>query len=605
MGEPRVLKTFRRLFDLLDRRERQRFWLLCAMILAMGLLEVAGVASVLPFLAVLSNREIIETNALLATLYDRLGFTDANHFLVFLGAGTFLVIFSGQIFKAATIYALTRYSRMREYSIGSRLLGAYLRQPYAWFLGRHSSDLAKSILSEVNNVTMGVMVPALRLLAYGTVAVLLVMLLMLAKPVPALAGALIVGGGYLITFVATRRYLARIGAARLRANAERFKVAQEAFGGVKDLKLRALEEPYLQRFRRPSARFAHYQAIAAFIQELPRFLLEAVVFGAMIVFLLVLLLTTEGQLEQALPVVGMFAFAGTRLFPALQNIYRALSKLRFNRAVLDALHADFQQQLGRPPMRRGGGAAPLRLRERLELVDVHYNYPGVERSALGGLDLKIEAKTTVGLVGATGAGKTTAVDIILGLLTPERGAVVVDGEAIDETNLRAWQSTLGYVPQQIFLTDDSIAANIALGVPPDGIDMAAVERAARIAELHDLIVDELPSGYATTVGERGVRLSGGQRQRIGIARALYHDPDVLILDEATSALDNLTERAVMDAVHNLGHAKTIIMIAHRLTTVRDCDTIFMLEQGRCTAAGSYDRLFAGHDSFRELASARL
>ena len=215
--------------------------------------------------------------------------------------------------------------------------------------------------------------------------------------------------------------------------------------------------------------------------------------------------------------------------------------------------------------------------------------------------MTIPARTTVGLVGGTGAGKTTVVDLILGLLEPQKGAIRVDGVPITAANRRAWQRTIGYVPQPIFLTDESVAANIAFGLPPEAIDRAAVERAARIAELHDFIMDELPQGYDTPVGERGVRLSGGQRQRIGIARALYHDPDVLILDEATSALDNLTEKAVMDAVHNLGHAKTIILIAHRLSTVRACDTIFMMEQGRVVAQGSYDELIAGNQTFRAMA----
>jgi ABC-type multidrug transport system fused ATPase/permease subunit len=208
----------------------------------------------------------------------------------------------------------------------------------------------------------------------------------------------------------------------------------------------------------------------------------------------------------------------------------------------------------------------------------------------------------VGIVGGTGAGKTTAVDVLLGLLRPQQGALVVDGVEVTDDKVRSWQKSVGYVPQQIFLTDDTVAANIAFGVPPKAIDMAAVERAARIAEMHDFVTRELPDGYATTLGERGVRLSGGQRQRIGIARALYHDPDVLVLDEATSALDNLTERAVMDAVHNLGGKKTIVMIAHRLSTVRDCDRIFLLEQGRVVAQGSYDALVESNAEFRRLVS---
>ena len=232
---------------------------------------------------------------------------------------------------------------------------------------------------------------------------------------------------------------------------------------------------------------------------------------------------------------------------------------------------------------------------------MHFSYPLAERKALQGLSLSIPARTTVGIVGGTGAGKTTAVDLMLGLLTVQEGTLAVDGMPITARNLRAWQDNIGYVPQAIFLTDDTVAANIAFGIPPEQVDRAAVERAARIAELHDFVTEELPQGYDTLVGERGIRLSGGQRQRIGIARALYHDPDVLIMDEATSALDNLTEKAVMDAVHNLGHAKTIVLIAHRLTTVQSCDTIFMLEHGRLIAQGCYDELLDSSRKFRAMA----
>ena len=279
--------------------------------------------------------------------------------------------------------------------------------------------------------------------------------------------------------------------------------------------------------------------------------------------------------------------------------------MRFSKPTLDRLYADMKAAEANmrtlPP--REKDAPALRLTERLELDDVRYSYPLAERPALDGLSLAIPARSTVGIVGGTGAGKTTAIDIVLGLLTPDAGRLLVDGMPIVAENVRAWQRSIGYVPQQIFLTDDTVSANIAFGLDAADIDQAAVERAARIAEIHDFVLREMPQGYATPVGERGVRLSGGQRQRIGIARALYHDPDVLILDEATSALDNLTEKAVMDAVHNLGHAKTIIMIAHRLSTVRACDTIFMLEHGRVVAEGSYDDLIETNRQFRALAGA--
>jgi ABC-type multidrug transport system fused ATPase/permease subunit len=324
----------------------------------------------------------------------------------------------------------------------------------------------------------------------------------------------------------------------------------------------------------------------------------------MLLMILVLLFAGDGgSLAGVLPLLAIYAFAGLRLLPSMQQIYSELTMIRFNRMALDSLHADMAEihasRHELPP--EAVRVEPVHLKERLDLVDVHYSYPLAERPALRGLTLSIPARTTVGIVGGTGAGKTTTVDLVLGLLELQTGRIEADGVPIERANMRAWQNTIGYVPQAIFLIDDTVSANIAFGLPAERIDQEAVERAAKIAELHGFVTEELPQGYATRVGERGVRLSGGQRQRIGIARALYHDPDVLIMDEATSALDNLTERAVMDAVHNLGHAKTIVLIAHRLTTVQACDTIFMMEGGRLVAQGTYDELLRKSGKFRAMA----
>ena len=399
-----------------------------------------------------------------------------------------------------------------------------------------------------------------------------------------------------------RRRLNRLGQERAHANLKRFQMAGDAVGGIKDVKILGLEQAYLDRFRKPALAVAEIDAETSAIGEVPRYLLEAIGFGGMLLFVIVMLASGSGDLGKVLPILGVYAFAGLRLFPSLQQVYGSFTSLRFARPTLDRLHADLMEARS-----SGGGIptgaepAPLGLQRALELADVEFAYPRAERAALRGLDMTIPARTTVGLVGGTGAGKTTVVDLVLGLLEPQGGEIRVDGVPISRENRRAWQRAIGYVPQAIFLTDELVAANIAFGLPPEQVDRAAVERAARVAELHDFVMTELPQGYDTPVGERGVRLSGGQRQRIGIARALYHDPDVLIMDEATSALDNLTERAVMDAVHNLGHAKTIILIAHRLSTVRACDTIFMMERGQVVAQGSYDELIAANQTFRAMA----
>lgn len=598
-----MFTTYRRIFDLLDARERRRFGLLMLLVLVMGFLDMVGVASILPFLAVLSNPDIVNEHPLLNSVFNFFEFTDTPRFLIFLGFATLSLFLFAQLFKAGTFYTITRFGTMRGHSISQRLLESYLRQPYPWFLNRHTADLGSLVLGEVTGVVNGAILPSLRLVAYATVSLFLFAILLISNPIAALVGALVVGGTYAAIFSRSRRYLSRIGKERVIANQARFRVAQEALGGIKDVKLLGLESAYTARFTPPSRRFARYVAIANIMNELPRYLIEALIFGLILAFVLFLLMTSDGRLEQIIPILGVYAFAGARMFPAMQHVYRSLATIRFTRPALDRLHQDFMAKtrtLERSTM-DATSREPLQVKRRIEFADVHYRYPAAERVAVAGLNLEIEANTTVGLVGTTGAGKTTAIDLLLGLLEPESGHIVVDGVAIDAGNRRAWQRNVGYVPQQIYLVDDTIAGNIALGVHDAEIDLEAVERAARLANLHDFVVKELPEGYRTMVGERGVRLSGGQRQRIGIARALYFDPAVLVLDEATSALDNWTEKAVMDAVHGLARAKTIIMVAHRVSTIEDCDTIYVLHQGRCVAQGTYEDLLNRSAAFRQIA----
>ena len=360
-----------------------------------------------------------------------------------------------------------------------------------------------------------------------------------------------------------------------------------------------MERAALGSFDAAALRFSRTQYISATLGMLPRFVLEVIAFGGILLLVLVLMHRGEG-LATVLPVVSVYAFAGYRLMPALQMIYDSATMLRFAAPAIHRLFKSMQEIAVevKPVQSHAEKIVP---RQSIGFKQVTYSYPGADRPALKGLSLSISVPSTVGVVGKSGSGKTTAVDVILGLLQPQIGSLQVDNVDITPDVLPAWQGSLGYVPQQIFLADDSVAANIAFGRLEGDIDRAAVERAARAANLHDFIVEELPEGYDTSVGERGIRLSGGQRQRIGIARALYHEPQVLVLDEATSALDNLTEEAVMEAVRNLGGKTTVILIAHRLTTVRDCDHIFILDRGRLVGEGTFEELSRTHPQFRALA----
>lgn len=592
-----MFATYAKVLDLLTPPERRRFYGLVCLTLAMGLVDMLGVASIMPFLAVLANPDIVETSAPLALLSDWLG-AEGPGFLLALGFIVFLVVVGGLVLRAFTFYALTRFTRMRMLSLSTRLFKRYLDQPYGWFLDRSSADLGKSLLSEIAQAVNGPIDAAMRLLAQSAIVFFIVVLLLALEPVAALAAGLLLGGGYTLVFLHFQRRLTRMGVERAEANRERFEVVQEALGGIKEVKILDLEARYREKFLAPARKLADRQARVALVSETPRHILEGTAFGGMILFVLWLISTREGAVEAILPALGAFAFAGARLFPALQEIFRALTQIRFGAPALDLLHADLRNLPPAGPAEDADVPA-IPLNASLTLENVTFAYSSGGRAALDGLSLRIEANTTVGLVGATGAGKSTIVDVILGLLAPQSGVMTADGVRVGPGNMRAWRRSIGYVPQSIFLTDDDVAANIAFGQRREEVDTEAVERAARAAEVHDFVMT-LPDAYSTRVGERGVRLSGGQRQRIGIARALYRDPQVLVFDEATSALDTVTERAVMDAVNALGHRKTIILIAHRLSTVRNCDRIFVIEDGKVSASGTYDDLVSGSRSFRAI-----
>lgn len=599
------MNTIRKALALLTAKEKRRGGLVLCMVVVMALLETAGVASVMPFLSVLGDREIVETNLILNSVYNGLGFTSVDSFVFALGATAFGLILFSAFFRSLTHYAMNRFVEMRRHSIGKRLLETYLRQPYAFFLDRHSGDMAKNILSEVDQLVEQVFRPGMRMVAYSVVILALVILLILVDPWLALGVAVVIGGMYALIFSVVRGTLGRVGSDRARANQERFTAASEALGGIKDIKLLGREHAYVSRFDGPSNRQARHQATNLTLNEIPKFIIEAVGFGGVIVLTLVLLVTQESTdnniLGNVLPILGLYAFAGYRILPAAQRVYAGLSRLRFGSAAVDNAYNDLHQGCALAELYK---RAPQTLepRKAITLQNIHYTYPNAQRAALQGIDLEVPVGSAVGIVGTSGAGKTTLVDVLLGLLRPTKGAIMVDGVPITDDNLRAWQQALGYVPQEIFLTDSTVAENIALGLPVEQIDHEQVERCAQMAQVHTFIVNEMPKGYRTVVGERGVRLSGGQRQRIGIARALYHNPPVLVFDEATSALDNETEAEVMKAVETLTEKKTVFLIAHRLSTVQKCSTVLVLDKGGIAGLGTFEQLAQTSERFRAMAA---
>ena len=588
------MTTFFKLYDLLSLSERKKALALIGMILIMAALDVIGVASIMPFIAILGNPKLIESNIILNQIYIRFGFNDRHEFLFGIGLGVFILIVVSLAFKALTSYVQTSFTHMREFTIGKRLVEGYLDQPYSWFLNRNSAILGTAILSEVGTVIGGGLIPFMTVIAQGAVTLSLVLLLLLVDPVLALTTCIVLGSAYLIIFALMSNSLKRLGLASTKANQERFTTISEAFSATKEVKLGGLEQNYIKRFSRAAEAYASCQAAALVIAQLPRFVLEIIAFGGMLILILYIM-AIHKEFTEAIPIIALYAFAGYRLMPALQQIYGALTQLRFIAPALNRLHKDLIDI--QKKVKQKENSTPFEIKSCINLNKIIYRYPNSNKDEIKEININISVNKITGIVGSTGSGKTTTVDIILGLLTPQKGTVTIDGTVINEKNLRQWQNIIGYVPQNIYLADDTVGANIAFGVEKRNINYEKIEKVSRIANLHDFVVNNLPNGYSTNIGERGVRLSGGQKQRIGIARALYNNPKLLILDEATSALDSITEKVVMEAVSKLGQEITIIMIAHRLSTVRNCDQIYMLKNGQIEASGTFLELLRGNMEF--------
>ena len=498
----------------------------------------------------------------------------------------FVLLTTSLAFKALTTYAQIRFIQMRGYSISKRLFEGYIQQPYNWFLDHHSSDLGKNILSEIGQVVGGGINPLIELIAKGAVVITIITLLVITDPKLALIVGFTLTAAYALLYYFIRNFLIKIGKERMKSNKLRFGIISEAFGATKEVKVGGFEQIYINRFSESAFTYAKTTSFSHFISHLPRFALEAVAFGGILLIMVFMIMKT-GSFNKALPIISLYIFAAYRLMPALQKIYASFTQLTFIGPVLDSIINDIKNL---DPQNLNYDKFDITLKDEINLKNLYYNYPNTDRTALNNIHITIPSKNTIGFVGPTGSGKTTTADLILGLLQAQKGKLEVDGKIITRENSRSWQRSIGYVPQNIYLSDDTIAANIAFGVHPKDINQAKVEKVSKIANLHEFVINDLPEKYLTFIGERGVRLSGGQRQRIAIARALYNNPQVLILDEATSALDNQTEHAVMDAVNNLNKQMTIIIIAHRLNTVKNCDIIFKFDKGRIVGQGTFDQL---------------
>ncbi len=598
-SDKNIMEGIKTLLNILTKREKKGVLILFILILILSIIEMASVISVMPFLAVAARPDLIESNEILKRVYDFLNFTDTDSFLIALGFGVAGTILIRSGFNIVVKYAKSRFGNMLGHHLSSRLLANYLSRPYVFFLNENSSTLSKNVLGEVGQLLKGYITPLFNTATDIIVGTGLSAALIVIDPLVALTVIVTIGGVYGFIYLIVSKILVKLGNIRLQSNTERFKSTSEVLSGIKDVKLLGKERYFLSKYIKPSRKIAKANIKIRVIGQVPNSILNAVMDGGAVLIVTFLIAFTS-DFAKYIPIFGVYLLAANRIKSKFKNLFNSFSSIRAHQPVVEMMMDHLSHVPEVPLPEKKEKIIPIPFEKGLELKNISFTYPGTEDAVIKDQSFNISKNTTIGLVGPTGCGKTTLVDIILGLLKPESGEIIVDGTVVNDLNMRSWQANLGYVPQFIYLTDDTITANIAFGVNEKKIDMEAVKKAASVANLADFIENELPDGYNTTVGERGVRLSGGQRQRLGIARALYTDPEVLVMDEATSALDGITENVVMEAIENLTGTKTIIIIAHRLTTLIKADVIYMIEKGKVISSGTYKELMDNNEYFQKM-----
>jgi ABC-type multidrug transport system fused ATPase/permease subunit len=593
---PRELRVLMaKLWQHIGSRRRRQSLLLFLLMLVSAFADVVSLGAVLPFLGILTSPDAVFGNPLLSGFIKRVGITSPDQLVLPLTLAFVAAAIVAGVIRIFLLWLSTRYAHATGAELSSEVYRRTLYQPYSVHVSRNSSEVISGITNKVGGA-VNVLNQTLTLLSSVVMLVVVTAALVLIDPVVALVASIGFGSCYVMIAWLTR--------SRLRSNSRRIaqeqtrvvKSLQEGLGGIRDVLLDGTQPLYCEIYRQSDQPMRHAQGNSDFIGLCPRYAMEAI--GMVLIALLAYGLSKQpGGISQAIPILGALALGAQRLLPALQQAFGSWSTIQSLQSQVAATVDLLDQPVDQEQLHPTG--APLELLKGIAFRAVRFRYAEGGPWAIDGLDLSIPKGARVAFVGSTGSGKSTAIDLLMGLLKPTEGQLLVDGEPVAGNRVRAWQRSIAHVPQSIYLADATLAENVAFGIARHAIDMARVREAVRQAQLTEF-VESRPEGYDAVVGERGVRLSGGQRQRIGIARALYKQATVLVFDEATSALDNATEKSVMDAIESLDRDLTILLIAHRLTTVRRCDTVVEMEQGRVVSQGTYDELLQSSPSFRHM-----
>ena len=591
-----MLKVIIELFSLLTPSQRKRFYVLQVLIVIMTFIEILSIASIVPFMALVGDPSVLERDNLLATIYLKYNF-ETYEFIFYLGV---IVLISLTVASIVSIYITWRIAMFPPRigtEIAHRLFSYYLDQDFLFHTKGSSSKLTKKISNESKRVSDQILTPLIYANARIVLVFFIILIMFLYDPLVLISALTIFISAYFMLFKFVRTKLQSYGSNISEMLSKRFRLMSDSFGGIKDILLLGRSSNFKKLFLKTSDELAYSEGNIAVIERTPRYFMELLAFGSMIALVLYLVKNSQGNLGLLLPILSVYALAGMKLLPSLLLIYSSAATVKGNLAAYEAIREDLKNA-NKSNLPNHNDHTFSKYNE-INLKEVTFTYPDKINPALDQISLTIKANSLVGFVGTSGSGKSTLIDVIIGLIKPQKGEVTINGTSLNKQNLRAWQNKIGFVPQSIFLTEGTIAENVAFGIPYDLINYEQVERALKIANLKEL-VSKLEKGVHSTVGERGVQLSGGQRQRIGIARMLYYEAEVFVFDEATSALDGITEKTIMDAIYNFTGKKTLIIIAHRLKTVQKCDEIFMMENGRIIDSGTYQYLLQNNEKFKKM-----
>ena len=595
-----MFKLLKKLFFLLTPSQRKRFYALQILVTLMAIVEIFGVASIVPFMALVGDMNQLQQDTFVAEIYQSSGINSESEFVFLLGVCVLFILLISTIISMFTIWKLSMFAHKIGTEIADRLYTHYLRQGWLFHASGSSAQLTKKIATETLRVTGAVLVPLVHVNAKIILAVLMSLSIFIYDPKVAIIGLTLFALTYFVLFRGVRMRLARYGLAVSEVNEQRFRLMNEGFGGIKDVLLLGRDNDFIKRFNKTGNTLAHSQGTSTALIQAPRYLMELIAFGSMIALVLYLIITHSGNLGMILPILSVYAIGAIKLLPAFQQIYSSVAVIKANIAAFESIQYDLDNSFKTKSVIQKAKQNYLYPKNKISLENISFKYPNKQDMALNELSMSIPVNSVIGIVGPSGSGKSTLIDILLGLIKPHKGMLKIDDKIINDENCRSWQNAIGFVAQSIFLSEGTIAENVAFGIPRDEIDQEQVEKVLKLAHLTELL-ETLNDGMHTRVGERGVQLSGGQRQRIGIARALYHKAEVLVFDEATSSLDGITEKMIMEAIHNFSGKKTIILIAHRLKTVEKCDQIFFIDKGKVADQGTYKELIEKNEHFKNMA----